>query len=172
VGCPLIMQGKQGRRFFACLPGLCAALLLWRPVAVMAGGALAATNLPVVVRKTELVRQWPDRLWPDRPLPTRPRNAVPQPKLYFGSRVESVKTVVAPQNPYESNYTSVLHSYHKAVVGFRLALTARTYLFVGVGMAVSDDLLEQGLGQNIGATTAQIQNALAMQTEYGLGWDF
>ena len=97
---------------------------------------------------------------------------MPQPELYFGSRIESVTTAVAPQNPYESNYASALHSYHKAIIGFRLALTARAYLFVGVGMAVPDDILEQGWGQNVGFTAAQIQNALVMQTEYGLGWDF
>jgi len=156
------MREKQGRRFLACALGLLAAVLLWYPVAGIAGDALAATNFLGVVRKTA----------PDRQLPDRPRNAAPQSKLYFGSRVESVTTVVAPQNPYASNYTSVLRSYHKAIIGFRFALTARTYLFVGVGMAVSDDLLEQGLGQNVNLTAAQIQNALGMQTEYGLGWDF
>lgn len=161
------MRGRQCRRFSACTFGLFIAMLLWRPVAGIAGDALAATNLPVVVRKTA-----PDRQLPVRQLSNRPRNATPQSKLYFGSRVESVTTAVAPQNPYELNYTSVLHSYHKAVIGFRLALTARAYLFVGVGMAVSDDLLEQGLGQNVSLTSAQIQNALGMQTEYGLGWDF
>ncbi|MCX6991963.1 MAG: hypothetical protein NT011_02350 [Kiritimatiellaeota bacterium] len=142
-------------------------MLLWRPVAGIAGDALAATNLPVVVRKTVSIRQSPDQQ-----LPSRSRNTTPQSKFYFGSRVESVTTVVAPQNPYEPNYTSVLRSYHKAIIGFRLALTARAYLFVGVGMAVADDLLERGLGQNISITAAQIQNALGMQTEYGLGWDF
>lgn len=156
------MRGKQGRRVLACTPGFLAAVLLWCPVAGIAGDALAATNLPAVMRKTA----------PDRQLPDRPRNAAPQSKLYFGSRVESVTTAVAPQNPYASNYTSVLRSYHKAIIGFRLALTAHAYLFVGVGMAVPDNLLEQGLGRNVSVTAAQIQNALGMQTEYGLGWDF
>lgn len=131
-------------------------------MAGIAEDALASTNLAVVVRKAP----------PDQPLPGRPRNAAPQAKLYFGSRVESVTTAVAPQNPFESNYTSALHSYHKAIIGFRIALTAHAYVFVGVGMAVSDNLLEQGFGPNGGITAAQIQNALAMQTEYGLGWDF
>jgi len=71
-----------------------------------------------------------------------------------------------------SAYTSVLRSHHKAIIGFRFALTARAYLFVGVGMAVPDNLLEQGLSRNVSITAAQIQNALGMQTEYGLGWDF
>ena len=166
------MRGKQCRRSFACVLGLLAVVLLWHPVAGIAGDALAATNLPAVVRKTAPDRQLSDRQSPNRQLPDRPRNATPQSKLYFGSRVENVTTVVAPQNPYESNYASVLRSYHKAIIGFRLALTSHTYLFIGVGMAVSDNLLEQGLGQNLSITTAQIQNALGMQTEYGLGWDF
>ena len=119
------------------------------------------------MRKTAQARQLPDRQSPGRP-----RNVAPQSQLYFGSRVESVTTAVAPQNPYEPNYMSVLHSYHKAIIGFRFALTSRAYLFVGVGMAVSDDLLEQGLGQNVSITAAQIQDALGMQTEYGLGWEF
>jgi len=151
------MRGKQGWWSLACVPGLFVAVLLWRPVAGIAGDALAVTNLPVVVRKT---------------VPVRPRNAAPQSKLYFGSRVEPVTTAVVPQNPYDSNYASVLHSYHKAVVGFRFALTSRVYMFVGVGMAVSDDLLKQGLGRNVSISADQIQNALGMQTEYGLGWDF
>ncbi|MBU4212520.1 MAG: hypothetical protein L6437_15040 [Kiritimatiellae bacterium] len=161
------MRGKQGRRFLACALGLLTAVLLWRPVAGIAGDAPAVTNLGIVVRKSA-----PDRQSPDRRLPDRPRNAAPQSKLYFGSRVESVTTAGAPQNPYESNYTSVLRSYHKAIIGFRFALTSRAYLFVGVGMAVPDNLLEQGLGRNVSITAAQIQNALGMQTEYGLGWDF
>ena len=156
------MRGKQGRRFFACVPELLAAVLLWHSVGVIAGGAPAETNLGIVVRKTT----------PDRQLPNRPRSARPQPELYIGSRIESVTSTVAPQNPYESDYASFLHAYHKAIIGFRLALTSRVYLFVGVGMAVSDDLLEQGLGQNVSITAAQVQNALVMQTEYGLGWDF
>ena len=166
------MRGKQGRRFLACALGLLTAVLLWRPIVGIAGDALAATNLGVVVRKPAPDRQSPDRQSSDRQSPDRPRNTAPQSKLYFGSRVESVTTTVAPQNPYESNYTSVRRSYHKAIIGFRLALTARAYLFVGVGMAVPDDLIEQGLGQNVNLTAAQIQNALGMQTEYGLGWDF
>ena len=169
------MREKQGRWFLACALarifhawreisglGLLVAVLLWCPVAGIAGDALAVTNFGVVMRKTA----------PDRQSPDWPRKAAPQSKLYFGSRVESVTTVVVPRNPYASNYTSVLRSYHKAVIGFRFALTARAYLFVGVGMAVSDDFLEQRLGQNVSITTAQIQNALGMQTEYGLGWDF
>ena len=151
------MRVKQGRRFLACALGLLTTVLLWHPVAGIAGDALAATNLPVVVRKMA---------------PDRPRNAAPQSKLYFGSRVESVTTAVAPQNLYESNYMNVLRSYHKAIIGFRFALTSRAYLFVGVGMAVSDDLLKQGVGQNVSIPAAQIQNALGMQTEYGLGLDF
>ena len=151
------MRGRHGRQYFVCGLGLLVAVLLWRPVSGIAGDALAVTNLPVVVRKTA---------------PGRPQNAAPQAQLYFGSRVEPVTTAVAPQSPYASSYTSVLHSYHKAIIGFRFALTARAYLFVGVGMAVSDDLLEQGLGPNVNITAAQIQNALSMQTEYGLGWDF
>ncbi|MFH1970081.1 MAG: hypothetical protein ABIJ53_07150 [Verrucomicrobiota bacterium] len=153
------MRGKQGRRFLACALGLLTAVLLWCPVA---GDALAVTNLGIVVRKTA----------PDRQSPDRPRNTAPQAKLYFGSRFEPVTTTVVPQNPYASNYTNVLHPYHKAIIGFRFALTSRTYLFVGVGMAVPADLLEQGLGQNGSIAAVQIQNALSMQTEYGLGWDF
>ena len=150
------MRGKQGQPSFVCVPGLLVAALLWCPVAGMAGDALAATNLPVM-----------------RPVAqARPRSAAPQSELYFGSRIESVTTTVAPQNPYESNYASVRRAYHKAIIGFRLALTSRAYLFVGVGMAVPDDLLEQGQGQSVSITAAQIQNALVMQTEYGLGWDF
>ncbi|MBU1736410.1 MAG: hypothetical protein KKC28_01645 [Verrucomicrobia bacterium] len=157
------MRGKQGRLFLAYTLGLFVAVLLWCPVTGIAGDALATTNLPiVVVRKTA----------PNRQSPNRPRDVTPQSELYFGSRVASVTTAVVPQNPYESNYTSVLHSYHKAIVGFRFALTSRAYLFVGVGMAVSDDLLEQRWSQNVNITAAQIQNALSMQTEYGLGWDF
>ena len=166
------MRGKQAQRFLTGALVLLSAVLLWCPVAGMAGDALAATNSPVIVRKTAPDRQLPDRQSSDRQSSDRPRNAAPQSKLYFGSRVESVTTAVAPQNPYESNYVSVRRSYHKAIIGFRLALTARTYLFVGVGMAVPDNLLEQGLGQNVSITAAQIQNALGMQTEYGLGWDF
>lgn len=161
------MQGRQGRRFLAGALGLLAAVLFWRPVAGIAGDTPAATNLPVVVRKMPPAWQLPDRQLPDRP-----RNAALQAKLYFGSRVEHVTATMAPQNPYESNYASVLHSYHKAIIGFRLALTARAYLFVGVGMAVSDALLEHGLGQNISIPAVQIQNALGMQTEYGLAWNF
>ena len=142
-------------------------MLLWCPVAGMAGNALTATNSGIVVRKTVQ-----DRQSPDRQSPSQPRNATPQSKLYFGSRVKYVSTAVVPQNTYASNYASVRHSYHKTVIGFRLALTSRTYFFVGVGMVVSDDLLEQGLGPNISITAAQIQNALGMQTEYGLGWNF
>ena len=137
-------------------------MLLGRPAAGIAGDALAATNLSVVVRKTA----------PDRQLPGRLQNIAPQAKLYFGSRVESVTTSAAPQNPYEPNYASTLHSYHKAIIGFRFALTSHAYLFVGVGMAIPDDVLEQGLSRNVNIAAAQIQNALSMQTEYGLGWDF
>jgi hypothetical protein len=161
------MWGKQGRQFLVCILELLTAVLLWCPVAGIAGDALAATNFGIVVRKTEQDRQSPVLQSPDRP-----QNTVPQSKFYFGSRVEPVTTAVAPQNPYAPNYTSVLRSYHKAIIGFRFALTARAYLFVGVGMAVSDGLLEQGLGQNVNITAAQIQNALSMQTEYGLCWDF
>ena len=143
------MLEKQGRRRLAC--AALAAVLLWPPHAVVAGGAPAVTNWPVFMR---------------------PPHAAPQSKIYFGSRIEPVATAAAPQNPYEANYTSVLRSYYKAIIGFRLALTARAYLFIGVGMAVPGDLLEQGLGQNISITAAQIQDALGMQTEYGLGWDF
>lgn len=163
----MIITVQQVRRFLACAFGLLAAVLFWRPVAGMAGNASAETNLVIVVRKAA-----PDRQSPDRQLPVRPRNAAPQAKLYFGSRVESLTTAVAPQNPYESNYASVLHSHHKAIIGFRLALIARAYLFVGVGMAIPDDILKQGWGQNVSATSSQIQNALVMQTEYGLGWEF
>ena len=166
------MWRKQGRLFLTCASGLLTVMLLWCPVAGMAGDALTATNSGIVVRKTVQDRQSPDRQSPGRQSPSQPRNAEPHSKLYFGSRVKYVSTAVVPQNTYASNYASVRHSYHKTVIGFRLALTSRTYFFVGVGMVVSDDLLEQGLGPNISITAAQIQNALGMQTEYGLGWNF
>lgn len=118
---------------------------------------MTETNARIVVRKAA---------------PDRPGNTAPQLQLYLGSRVASVTSTVAPQNPYDSDYASLRRAYHKAIVGFRLALTSHVYLFVGVGMAVPDKLLEQGLGQNISTTAAQIQNALGLQTEYGLGWDF
>lgn len=160
----------RGKRFLASGLGLLASVLWWCPVAGIAGPAiagLAATNLPIVVRKMAPARQSP--VWQS---PGRLRNTAPQSELYFGSRLESVTSEVVPQNPYESNYASAQHSYRKVIIGFRLALTTRAYLFVGVGMTIPDDLLEQGLSQNVSITTAQIQNALGMQTEYGLAWDF
>ena len=142
--------------------GLLVAVLLWHSAGVIAMGAPAETNLPVIVRKAA----------PDRQSPDRPRNDAPQAKLYFGSRLESVTSTVAPQNPYESDYASFLHAYHKAIIGFRLALTSRTYLFVGVGMAIPDELLDQWWVRNTSFTATQLQDVLVMQTEYGLGWDF
>ena len=156
------MRGKQWRWSITWVPVLLAAVVLWRPVGVIAGNATTTTNLPVIVRKTAPYRQFP----------AQPQSAPPQSELYVGSRVKSITSTLKPQNPYESDYASLLHAYHKAIVGFRLALTSRVYLFVGVGLAVPNDLLKQGWGQDVSITTDQIRNALVMQTEYGLGWDF
>lgn len=93
-------------------------------------------------------------------------------QLYFGPRVAPVTSSVALQDPYTSPYSTSANSYHKAIVGFRFGLNSRTYLFIGIGMAVSDNLLEQALATNTRISAAQIQNGLGMQTEYGFGWDF
>jgi hypothetical protein len=151
------------------MQGLLAVVLLWHPVAVIAGDALAETNLPIA--GSTLV-ETNSSIVVHKTVQDRPQSATQQPELYFGSRIKSVTTTAAPQSPLDSNYANVLHSYHTTIIGFRLTLTSHAYLFVGVGLGIPDDLLEQGLGQNLSTATIRIQNSLVMQTEYGLGWKF
>ncbi len=90
---------------------------------------------------------------------------------YLGSRLEPVAADPRPSGPAATD-PEAPKIYYRMILGFRLALSARCYLFVGAGVVLPDAALEPWWTQPSRMTAQQVQNALAMQTEYGLGWEF
>lgn len=139
------------------LLGMLAAALMGLPLTGIGEPSPADKEPPVIVRKAT---------------GNSTRNAGLHTDFYFGSQLESMTSTVAPQDPDAAAYAARRNAYTKAIIGFRLTLMAHTYLFVGVGVAMPDTLLEQWWTQNSGISASQFQDALIMQTEYGFGWDF